>query len=259
MSDLPFGRVESNAHLLSHLRRMPSMSEFCVPKSLQLLPLFITSAIKSPLLRQALPRRGTGTRDMVPSPRGDERSYYFQSARQISPSAALLLVHPLLLDLGSNLGDGSDSGAFNWQNLQEPGVAALDPMASLKNSPVLSLPSPLPATVANLAQDGIYLLDTCFALYVLIERDAFDSGPDMQNKVTDAVTQLQIWTQIGRESKCLRPTASVPVVYVHQQSDPAQYQTLMKWMLLDATSYDKDFRSICMELNRRIIQTAEGK
>ena len=240
-------------------RRMPSMSEFCVPQSLELLPLFVTSAIKSPLLRQALPRRGTGTRSMIPSPRGDERSYYFQSARQISPSAALLLVHPLLLDLGSNLQNASDSGSFEWKNLSEPGVAPLDPMASLKNSPVLNLPSPLAATVSNLAQDGIYLLDTCFALYVLIEQDALDSHPDLQNKVVNAVTQLQIWSQVGRESKCLRPTASVPVVYVDQRNDHAQYQALMKWMLLDATSYDKSFGSICMELNKRIVQTAEGK
>jgi hypothetical protein len=240
-------------------RRMPSMGEFCVPKSLQLYPLFVMSALKSPLLRPALPRRGTGTRSVVPSPRGDERSFYFQSARRISPSAALLLVHPLLFDLGSSLGDLPEAGSFEWKNLQEPGVAALDPMASLKSSPALDLPSPLPATVSNLAQDGIYLLDTCFALYVLIERDAVDSHPDMTSKITDAVTQLQLWSQIGREPKCLRPTANVPIVYVRQQTDPVEYQALMKWMQLDATSYDRDFGTFCAELNKTIVQTAEKK
>ncbi|KAL3913889.1 MAG: hypothetical protein SGILL_006315 [Bacillariaceae sp.] len=237
-------------------RRMPSIGELCIPDSLKLWPLFVMAAQKSPLLRPSLPRRGTGTASMVPSPRGDERAHYFYSARRATPSTVLLLVHPQLYDLGSSL---ERPDIYEWKNLQDPGVTSLDPMGSLKSSPVVDLPSPLPATVSNLAQDGIYLLDTGFVMYVLIERDAEDSHPDFETKVENAVTQLQLWSQIGRESKCLRPTASVPVVHIYQRSDPVQYQALLKWMVLDATSHDRDFGTFCAELSKKVVITSEGK
>ncbi|KAG7347692.1 Sec23/Sec24 beta-sandwich domain containing protein [Nitzschia inconspicua] len=241
-------------------QRPTSMNDFLVPDSLQLWPLFVISAIKSPLLRPSLPQRGSGTRSMVPSPLGDERAYYFYCARKISPSAAFALVHPFLFDLGSSLGSQTpDSGdLFEWKHLQEPGLS-LDSMASLKTCPVVQLPTPIPATVSNLAENGIYLLATCFAVYVLVERDSqgYDD-PVMHGKIQNAVTQLQLWSQVGRESKCLRPTASLPVVEIHRQSDVAQYQALLRWMILDATSHERDFGNFCRELNKRIQGMSKG-
>jgi hypothetical protein len=238
-------------------RRPPSMSEFLVPDSLQLWPLFVLSALKSPLLRPSLPRLGTGTQAMVPTPRGDERAYYFYCARKISPSAALLLVNPLLFDLGSVIRaettDENQNGTFEWRNLRLRHPSNLDDvMANLKSSPVVDLPNPLDATVSNLAEDGIYLLDTCFAAYVLIERDAIESFEHVESQVRNAVSQLQLWSQVGREPKCLRPVASLPIVRIDQRADTEKYQSLLRWMVLDATSHEKDFGQFCSDLNRKI-------
>jgi hypothetical protein len=241
-------------------RRPPSMAEFLVPESLQLYPLFVLSALKSPLLRPSLPRRGTGTQTMIPTPRGDERAYYFYCARKISPAAALLLVNPLLFDLGSSFRAQSTEedhhGTFEWKHLRQFNPSNSDVMANLKTSPVVDLPNPMDATVSNLAEDGIYLLDTCFAAYILIERDAVESYEQVESKVRNAVTQLQLWSQVGKEPKCLRPMASLPIVQINQRSDTEKYQSLLRWMVLDATSHEKDFAQFCSDLNRKIQKIA---
>jgi hypothetical protein len=129
-------------------------------------------------------------------------------------------------------------------------------MANLKTSPVVDLPNPMDATVSNLAEDGIYLLDTCFAAYILIERDAVESYEQVESKVRNAVTQLQLWSQVGKEPKCLRPMASLPIVQITQRSDTEKYQSLLRWMVLDATSHEKDFAQFCSDLNRKIQKIA---
>lgn len=242
----------------------PPIGQLLIPESLQLWPLFVMSAAKSPLLRPSVPRRGTGTQSAVPSPRGDERAYYIYHARKVCPSSSMLLVNPLLFDLGESLGlyderplgqAGREIATYQWKKLREPGSSILDPMANLKNSPVVDLPSPLPATVSNLAEDGIYLLDTCFVVFVLIEQGVDDDqilNEDLQSKIHTAVQQFQLWSQVAREPKCLRPTASLPVVMVRQKTDVAQYQALLRWMVLDATSHDKDFGTFCTSLQQQI-------
>ena len=240
--------------------RTPPFRQLLIPESLQLWPLFVMSAAKSPLLRPSIPSRGRGAQSIVPSPRGDERAFYIYHARKVSPAAALLLVNPLLFDLGM--------ASYEWKNIDSSYV---DNMANLKNSPVVELPSPLAASVSNLAADGIYLLDTCFAIYVLIEQGAdnnIDNNDDqssrcnsssslteeLQSKIHNAVQQLQLWSQVGREPKCLRPAASLPVIVVRQKTDVVQYQALMRWMVLDATTHDKDFESFCTGIKQQILK-----
>ena len=226
-------------------RHLP-MGSLSTPDSLRNWPLFVMSASKSPLLRRSQRNRRQDPQSVMPSPRGDERAFYLYHARKISPASCMLLVSPLLLDL--------NAADFQWKNSDS---SYADPMTNLKNSPFVDLPSPIPATVSNLAADGIYLLDTCFALYVLIQQEAHvgDSGrlsDEIEAKIHNASQQLQLWSQVGRESKCLRPTASLPVVVVHQQRNQAQYQALLRWMVLDATPHDKDFGSFCVDVQQRI-------
>jgi hypothetical protein len=126
-------------------------------------------------------------------------------------------------------------------------------MTNLKYGPVVKMPPPLQATVSNLDEEGIYLLATCFNLYVVVEEDAvFDES--IQSKIANAAAQLQMWSQVGREGRCLKPTASLPTVYVMKSNDPGQYQALLRWMVLDATSHEKDFNAFCVDLNKRIVQ-----
>ena len=227
--------------------RVPPQGTSWIPDSLKNWPLFVMSAAKSPLLRpsQQSRRRG-GPQSVAPSPRGDERAYYLYHARKVSPASSMLLVSPLLLDLNAT--------SFEWQKVSSSFV---DPMANLKNSPVVDLPPPLPASVSNLAADGIYLLDTCFVLYVLIQQEAHtgDNGrisEELKSRIINASQQLQLWSQVGREPKSLRPTASLPVVVVRQKTDEVQYQALLRWMALDATSHDKDFGSFCLDVQKKV-------
>jgi len=256
LADSRFGLVEACCQMLIAYRKLisqsrpPSSAEFLVPPCLETLPLFVLSALKCPLLRPSLPRRGTGTRSAAPSPRGDERAYYFYHARRISPSTALHLVHPLLFGLG---GSASPNDAFDWHNVRESGPNSGDVMTNLKYGPVVKMPPPLQATVSNLDEEGIYLLATCFNLYVVVEEDAvFDES--IKSKIANAAAQLQIWSQVGREGRCLKPLASLPIVHVMKSNDPGQYQTLLRWMVLDATSHEKDFNAFCVDVNNRIIQ-----
>ena len=232
--------------LLSKNGRSPGMGTLAVPESLQNWPLFVLSASKSPLLRPSQ-RKGRVSESFVPSPRGDERAYYLYNARKVSPAASMLLVSPMIFDLNAAL--------FEWQNAE---TKYREQMANLKNSPVLDLPSPLPASVSNLAPDGIYLLDTCFALYVLIQQEAAvgDDGrlpKEIKTKIKNASQQMQLWSQVGRSPKSLRPTASLPVVIVRQKTDQAQYQALLPWMALDATAHDKDFGTFCAEVQKKVL------
>ena len=222
------------------------MGTLAVPDSLQNWPLFVLSASKSPLLRPSQ-RKGRVSESFVPSPRGDERAYYLYNARKVSPAASMLLVSPMTFDL--------NAASFEWQNAE---TKYREQMANLKNSPVLDLPSPLPASVSNLSPDGIYLLDTCFALYVLIQQEAAvgDDGrlpKEIKTKIKNACQQMQLWSQVVRSPKSLRPTASLPVVIVRQKTDQAQYQALLPWMALDATAHDKDFGTFCAEVQKKVL------
>jgi hypothetical protein len=145
-------------------------------------------------------------------------------------------------------------GAYEWHNTREGGTNSGDAMASLKSCPVVKMPRPLQATVSNLEEQGIYLLDTCFNLYVVVEEDAVVEDT-IQTKITNAASQLQIWSQVGREERSLRPLASLPIVTIMKSNDPAEYQALLRWMVLDATSHEKDFNSFIFDLSKRIQQT----
>lgn len=219
------------------------MNALSIPESLKYWPLFVMSASKSPLLRPSRqsPRHGPQLTD---SPRGDERAFYLYHARRVSPAAAMLLVNPLLLDL--------NAATFEWQKTDSSFV---DDMARLKNSPVVDLPSPLPASVSNLKADGIYLMDTCFALYVLIQHDGDNEGAlsdELKSKILNASQQLRLWSQVGRAPKSLRPMASLPVIEVFQKTDQVRYQALLRWMSLDATTYDKDFGTFCKDVQQKV-------
>jgi hypothetical protein len=91
----------------------------------------------------------------------------------------------------------------------------------------------------------------------LIQQEAHtgDNGrlsEELKSRIYNASQQLQLWSQVGREPKSLRPTASLPIVVVHQKTDQVQYQALLRWMALDATSHDKDFGSFCADVEKKV-------
>jgi len=251
LTDARFHTSASMRHVLVAHRKLSAdhgRNPPMAPASLKDWPLFVTSARKSPLLRPSMQNKRRGPQSPAPSPTGDERAYYLYHARRVSPSAAMLLVNPVLLDLGA--------ASFEWQTTDVSHEGG-DPLAELQKGPVVDLPPPLPLSVSNLAPDGVYLLDTCFTLYVLVQQGAPAESDgrisdDMQRKIDNAARQLQLWSQVGREPRCLRPTASLPVVVVRQAADRARYQELVKWMALDATPFDKDFRAFLGDVQAKL-------
>jgi hypothetical protein len=209
------------------------------------------------MLRSSLPSQKSGLRSgVVPSPRADERAYYLSQAKRCTPANAFWMVHPLLLQVhdGSNFIDA----AWKDSTLAEASV-----MDNLKQSPYVALPQPILPSVANMHDSKVYLLDTFSTFYILVgkevsqetvrelEQDATSNNNDDSSPVGRAIEQLRLFSQVGREPRWLRPTHA-SVVLVQQQEDAALYQSLLKWMVCDATSHDRDYSDFLCEIHRRI-------
>jgi hypothetical protein len=228
-------------------------SQLILPDKLQLLPLFIMSLRKSPMLRSS--RGGDGLRSAMPSPRADERAWSIQRASQATPATAFWIVHPLLLDVTSN--------TFEWQR---PGASLPDEanrLDHLKLAPYVELPDALRPTVSSMDEDKVYLLDTCFVLYVLIGKDVSPESVQQLQSVLHhtttthqdhplarALTQLRVWSQVGKEPRWLRPLHA-PVVLVHH-GDAKYDQSVVKSMVCDAAFGDRSYVDFLVELHRRV-------
>jgi protein transport protein SEC24 len=226
-----------------------SQSQLVLPEKLRLYPLIVLSMLKSPLLRKSVDRRSH-----LSDPRPDDRALYLYQACRISPIMALLLVHPLLFCIPSN------DDALPWKTLPSSDGTLMN---DLKHAPYVEMPEALSPTISNLDDDKVYLMDTCFAFYVLIEKNVpvdrtkrldINSGP-----LGRAITQLRQYSQVkGSQSPSVnwqRPIHT-PVIVVNSQesSDKAFYDNLLKWMVVDSTSAEKNLMDFHVDLHRRVQQ-----
>jgi protein transport protein SEC24 len=153
-------------HILSSHRLVSgagATDQIVLPETLHLLPLFVMSLMKSPLLRPTLvmnptPRPGAAPRDagsasVVIRPSADERAYFLLYASQASPTTAMLLAYPRLYPL-----DAVDSaGVGDW--VESPG----GPEAA---SGFVYLPHPFRPSMEELQEDGVYLIDNGLRYYL---------------------------------------------------------------------------------------------
>jgi protein transport protein SEC24 len=222
--------------------QMIGQSQLVMPEKLRLLPAFVLSLFKSPLLRNSVDRRS-----QLPNPLADDRSYYIQQASRITPAMAFLMVHPLLFCIPD------DDESLAWKTFASSDGTLL---SQLRHSPYVELPDAKSPTIATLDDDQVYLMDTCFALYVLIEKQVSQERIktlDPENGALGrAIGQLRNFSQVGNASNgCMRPTHP-PIIFVNAQQDKTLYDSLLKWMVADATPSEKDLMDFYVHLHRKV-------
>jgi hypothetical protein len=234
-------------------------SQFVLPDKLKLLPLFCMGLRKSPMFRKSLRvHRGGMTSSPMPSPTADERAYALYHASRCSPATAMYLLHPILLDMTATT--TQEGGVLcDWV---ESRVTAGSTMDMLQNSPFIRLPEALQASISNMADDKVYLLDTMMTFYILIGKDVpQDTMQSIQQAMASpsfeedhpigrAIHQLRLFSQVGREPRWLRPYHA-PVVLVHHD-DPVFQSSILKWMVCDATDQDREYSDFLIHLHTNV-------
>ena len=243
-----------------------SPGQLLLPDKFQLLPLFCSSLMKSPILRPSLPKRGSGVSSAVPAPRADERAYYLFHALLASPVYALLLVHPNLFSV-----IGLADGAGEWQRpLQSrPDESSL---SQLQHLPFVQMPPTMNPSVSNLKDDEVMLLDCCFSIFVIIGRDVPKSVAEnietslevskdaWDHAVGRMIGQMRAFSHVGLSESFLRPTYSHVVVVDQSRisSDSPRMQAVLNWMVCDATTHDSDFVDFLCDIHRQVRLKYEG-
>lgn len=221
--------------------QMLRQSQLVLPEKLRLLPAFVLSLIKSPLLRRSVDRGS-----QLPNPLADERSCFIQQASRASPGMAFLMVHPLLFCIPD------DDDSIPWKTFASSDGTLL---SQLRHSPYVQLPDAKSPSIATLDDDKVYLLDTCFALYVLIEKavpqERIQRLDPENGALGRAIEQLRNFSKVGGNSDSMRPSCP-PVILVNAQKDNKMYDNLLKWMVADATPSDKDLMDFYVHLHRKV-------
>ena len=189
-----------------------------------------------------------GLQSAVASPRADERAYRLAFGRIATPANAFWMVHPLIVDMSS-------PRLHLWQN---PGRDLPDDASRLdilKKAPYLELPSPVLPSISSLADNKIYLVDTCLSAFILIGKNVPEEEiVEIQNddKFRNVLTQLQVWSQVGREPRWLRPV-HLPAVSV--RPDDLLYQlNVVRWLVADPSHGEHDYVNFVLELQRQVQQ-----
>jgi Sec23/Sec24 helical domain/Sec23/Sec24 beta-sandwich domain/Sec23/Sec24 trunk domain len=223
-------------------------TQLMLPDKLTLLPLFVMSLLKSPLLRASISRRNT-----TPDPLADDRAYQLYYASQVSPSMALWTVFPLIVDLHASV-------LGRWQH---PGLNLPDDahrLDILKQGPYLALPDPIMASMSELQDDHTYLLVTPLKFYVVIGKDvtkevvqelqAVIRGEETDEdtiggNMTRLLKQVKAWNQVGCEPRWLRPTCETIEMVSPQQ--------VASWWVADPTRSCADYLTFLTEIQRSVM------
>jgi protein transport protein SEC24 len=145
--------------------RTSSSGQLILPESLQLLPLFCLSLRKSRMFRQSLQNN---TPSVKPSPTADERAYHLFYASMVSPNIALQSIHPNVFQI-------SDMRARDGEWITPPVLQANklvdEDVISASMRPVCQLPKSTNPSITCLDENGMYILDDRFALYLFVGKD----------------------------------------------------------------------------------------
>ena len=145
--------------------RTSSSGQLILPESLQLLPLFCLSLRKSRMFRHSLQ---TNTPSVKPSPTADERAYHLFYAAMASPSIALQCIHPNVFqisDMRVRDGEWITPPVLQVNKFVDEDATA----ASMQQ--VCQLPKSTNPSMTCLDENGMYILDDRFALYLFVGKD----------------------------------------------------------------------------------------
>ena len=184
----------------------------------------------------------------------------------------MLMVHPSLFSIG-NLTD--DAGLFAPPQEEQRHHQANSPLSTLAFSRFVKLPPTLHPTISSLADDGIYLLDSCSTIYLYIGRNIeppvvqqieayVAADPNRQSsdeininllaRLGRLIWQLRTYAHVGGGCESmLRPNfAPVEIVKDDGGLDGEWSKDVTRWMVCDATSHEKDYVDFLCDIHRRI-------
>jgi hypothetical protein len=248
------------------------LGQFVLPDKLKLLPLLCMSLRKSPMFRNSLKvYRGGMSSSLMPSPTADERAYALYHASRCTPATAMYLLHPILLDMTTTTTTTTttdeDGSTCNWVDNSRI-ISGGNTMDMLQNSPFVRLPEALQASISNMADDKVYLLDTMMTFYILVGKDvpvetiqpiqqamsssssSSSSSFEEDHPIGRAIHQLRLFSQVGREPRWFRP-CHAPVLLVHHD-DPLFQSSILKWMICDATDQEREYNDFLIHLHRNV-------
>jgi Vesicle coat complex COPII, subunit SEC24/subunit SFB2/subunit SFB3 len=153
--------------------------QLILPETLQLLPLFCLSLLKSRLFRPSLSSNPSTM--CKPSPTADERAFHLFHCSNICPSMAMLVVHPCVYDLNNlspNVGqpvlpESRSSMISSFYNAPSSSYTYdQDPFVfRAANEPYIQLPPLLKPSVSCISDGGLYLIDNGFQFVLYIGRN----------------------------------------------------------------------------------------
>jgi protein transport protein SEC24 len=257
--------------ILSNYRRYTSahalpIGQLILPDRLQLLPLYCMSLLKSVMLRSSLPKRGSGVRVVKPSPTADERAYGLFFGSSVIPALAMLLVHPHVFPI-LHLQDGDGE----WQ-IPEYSLASSEIEKAAAHA-YIQLPAPVNPSITCLDDNGVYLIDDGFTIFVYLGKDVPEdvSGPllikDVDGnyavsndsafgkQIRRLIWQMQTFCAVGEGSEsCLRPTVA-PVEVVlgdeNHNKDPLE-EKVMTLMVDDSSSTEHDYIDFLVQIHKSV-------
>jgi protein transport protein SEC24 len=173
-------------NILSNYRKYTEASQspvdqLILPDALKLLPLFILSFLKSPVVRCSLPKSRT-VKSHPPSPRVDARATRVYDTCFAPLSLTFAFVHPNFYDVttmekdvgliyeveedgdgGGDVGGGGGGGRSTLDVDEET------------TRPFIKLPPTILPSMTSLTQDGVYLMDAVDVMYLYVTRLAKQS------------------------------------------------------------------------------------
>jgi len=241
------------------------IGQLILPDRLQLLPLFCMSFLKSVMIRSSLPKRGSGVRAVKPSPTADERAYGLFYGSSVVPALTMLLVHPNVFPV-LNLTDG----VGEWQ-IPEYSLASSEIDKAAAHA-YIQLPGPVNPSITCLGDDGVYLIDDGFTIFVYLGKDVPSdvSGPlfvkdkdgnyavseasDFGKQIHRLLWQMQVFCAVGEGGESgLRPTVAPVEVVIGDENhkDPLE-EKMMTLMVDDSSSSEHDYIDFLVRIHKSV-------
>jgi protein transport protein SEC24 len=153
--------------------------QLILPETLQLLPLWSLSALKSASLRGNIRGRTTW----------DDRIYHLQALLDSNPSIVTLLVHPNMYRV-----DQLGTGQGEWVSHVQKDVQAILSSKSMDTyQPYFQLPETIPCSMSCMEDDGVYVIDDAFTLHVYVGKSV---SSDIMSELFDVTSPIELNSKI---------------------------------------------------------------
>lgn len=280
----------ANYRLNTSARNSPS-GQLILPEALQLLPLFCLSLRKSLIFRPSLPKGSWSTR---PSPTADERAYHVHHGAAVSPALAMLSVHSnlyVVTKLRKRDGEWIIPTPLPSSSSTIGTTADEASVASASCRPYIQLPKSAHPSITSIDDDGIYLLDDGFVLYLYVgkavpvdvrkdflvfdhncsrQTPVISSKTDSGRKIMNIAWQIRSFCSMrGVGASLLRPTTAPIVVVVAGDAGSDGHQIeglehkfledkLVTLLVDDSTGHETFYSDFLCQLHR-LLQRASAK